>query len=73
MPMYEVPKRIYWWILAGSLIFVVFTIAMGLGDLPYNQEIIFAGSLAIVIFLIVRLTRSLEAEARNVLLGTSIS
>lgn len=45
-----------WWILAGSLIFVVFTVAMGLGDLPYNQEIIFAGSLAIVIFLIVRLT-----------------
>ena len=72
MPMYEVPKRIYWWILAGSLVFVVFTAFMGLGHLPYNQEIIFAGSLAIVIFLIVRLTRSLEAEARNVLLGTSI-
>jgi hypothetical protein len=45
---------------------------MGLGDLPYNEEIIFAGSLSIVIFLIVRLTRALEPEARKVLLGTSI-
>jgi hypothetical protein len=70
--MFEVPKRIYWWILAGSLVFVVFTVVMGLGHLPYNQEFIFAGSLAIAIYLIVRLTRSLEAEARKVLLGTSI-
>jgi NADH:ubiquinone oxidoreductase subunit 3 (subunit A) len=61
-----------WWILAGSLVFVVFTVVTGLGHLPYNQEIVFAGSMAIVIFLIVRLTRSLEPEARNVLLGTSI-
>jgi MFS family permease len=61
-----------WWILGGSLFFVAFTVVMGLGDLPYNEEIIFAGSMAIVIFLIVRLTRSLEADARKVLLGTSI-
>ena len=61
-----------WWILGGSLFFVAFTVTMGLGDLPYNEEIIFAGSMAIVIFLIVRLTRSLEADARKVLLGTSI-
>ncbi|MEJ2283131.1 MAG: hypothetical protein P8X85_06030 [Desulfobacterales bacterium] len=61
-----------WWILAGSLVFVAFTIAMGLGRLPYNEEIIFAGSLSIVVFLIVRLTRALEPEARKVLLGTSV-
>jgi hypothetical protein len=61
-----------WWILGGSLVFVVFTVVMGLGELPYNEEIIFAGSMAIVIFLIVRLTRSLEADARRVLLGTAI-
>jgi MFS family permease len=61
-----------WWILGGSLVFVAFTITMGLGHLPYNEEIIFAGSLSIVIFLIVRLTRALEPEARKVLLGTSI-
>ena len=30
-----------WWILGGSLVFVVFTITMGLSDVPFNQEIIF--------------------------------
>jgi hypothetical protein len=61
-----------WWILGGSLVFVVFTVSMGLGDVPYNQEIIFAGSLLIVLFLISRLLKVLEPAARNVLLGTAI-
>jgi hypothetical protein len=61
-----------WWILGGSLVFVVFTVSMGLGDVPYNQEIIFAGSLLIVLFLITRLLKVLEPEARNVLLRTAI-
>jgi hypothetical protein len=61
-----------WWILGGSLVFVIFTITMGLGEVPYNQEIIFAGSLLIVGFLINRLLKVLEPEARNVLLGTAI-
>jgi hypothetical protein len=61
-----------WWILGGSLVFVIFTISMGLGEVPYNQEIIFAGSLLIVLFLINRLLKVLEPAARNVLLGTAI-
>jgi len=61
-----------WWILGGSLVFVVFTVSMGLGEVPWNQEIIFAGSLLIVGFLISRLMKVLEPAARNVLLGTAI-
>jgi hypothetical protein len=61
-----------WWILGGSLVFVIFTVSMGLGEVPYNQEIIFAGSLLIVLFLISRLVKVLEPAARNVLLGTAI-
>ena len=61
-----------WWILGGSLVFVIFTLSVGLTDLPYNQEIIFTGSMAIVIFLIKKITRSLEAQARRVLVGTAI-
>jgi hypothetical protein len=61
-----------WWILGGSLAFVVFTLAVGLGDLPYNEEIVFAGSMTIVVFLISRLVRELAPEARRVLLGTAI-
>jgi hypothetical protein len=61
-----------WWILGGSLVFVVFTVSMGLSDIPFNQEIIFIGSLAIVLFLMRRLVKVLEPEARRVLVGTAI-
>lgn len=61
-----------WWILGGSLVFVAFTLGMGLGRFAWNQEIIFAGSLAIVAFLIMKLTRELEPTARATLIGTAI-
>jgi len=61
-----------WWILGGSLLFVVFTLAVGLGGNSNSEEIVFAGSLAIVLFLIVKLTRSLAPEARATLIGTAV-
>ncbi|WP_200389449.1 hypothetical protein [Thiocapsa imhoffii] len=61
-----------WWILGGSLVFVAFTLGMGLTNLPHNQEIIFIGSMAIVLFLMSRLMRVLDQEARLYLLGTAI-
>jgi hypothetical protein len=70
----EVPEErpaANWWILGGSLVFVAFTLGMGLGNFAYNQEVIFAGSLAIILFLIVKLTRELEPEARATLIGTA--
>ena len=61
-----------WWILGGSLVFVVFTLTVGLGGLPYSEEIVFVGSLGIVSFLIVRLTQELEPDMRFTLIGTAI-
>jgi len=61
-----------WWILGGSLLFVAFTVTMGLSDFRYNEEVIFAGSFTIIALLIGRLTRVLEAEARATLVGTAI-
>ena len=61
-----------WWILGGSLLFAAFTLAVGLGGISYSEEIVFTGSLAIIAFLIARLTRALEPEARATLLGTAI-
>ncbi len=61
-----------WWILGASFAFVVFALGMGLNRVPYGQEIIFAGSFAIISFLMVRLTRELEAGARATLIGTAI-
>ena len=60
------------WILGGSLVFVVFTLGVGLNDVPYSQELVFAGSMAIVLFLIWRLTRVLDPAARATLLGTAL-
>ena len=61
-----------WWILGGSAAFVAFTLGMGFSNIPFNQEIIFAGSFGIIAFLLIRLTRELEPDARNTLLGTVI-
>ncbi len=61
-----------WWILGGSLIFVVFTLTMGFSDYVYNQEVIFLGSFGIISFLIVKLTRELDERARRTLVGTAI-
>jgi hypothetical protein len=66
------PPSPNWWILGGSAAFVVFTLAMGLADVPFAQEVIFAGSFGIVGFLMLKLMRELEADARRLLLGTAI-
>jgi hypothetical protein len=61
-----------WWILGGSLAFVIFTLTMGLMQVPYNQEIIFAGSMAIILFLMNKLVKELSSSARSTLVGTAI-
>lgn len=61
-----------WWILSGSLVFVLFTLTMGLSQIPYNQEIVFAGSMAIVLFLMAKLLKELSSPARRTLMGTAL-
>ncbi|HEX2827259.1 MAG TPA: hypothetical protein VHP37_13000 [Burkholderiales bacterium] len=64
--------RANWAILGGSFVFVVFSVAMGLSESPYSQEIIFAGSFGIVVYLVARLTRELDPTARETLIGTAV-
>jgi MFS family permease len=61
-----------WWILGGSLLFAVFTVTVGLGGLSYREEIVFAGSMGIVLFLMARLVRELEPDKRFTLVGTAV-
>jgi hypothetical protein len=61
-----------WWILGGGLVFVLFTLVMGLSQVEFNQEIIFAGSMTIVIFLMAKLLKELSPNARQTLVGTAI-
>ncbi len=61
-----------WWIFGGSAAFVIFTLIMGLGDFTYGQELIFAGSMIIVLFLMSRLIRELDPVIAKALVGTAI-
>jgi hypothetical protein len=67
----ELPE-INGWILGGGLSFAVFAVVMGLANVPFNEELIFAGSLAIVIFLLGRLTAELSPTAKKQLFGTAL-
>ena len=61
-----------WPVLIGSLVFVAVTLAVGLSGLPRGEEAIFAGSFAIVMFLLWRLARELEPRAREVMVATAL-
>jgi hypothetical protein len=61
-----------WAVLGGSLVFVALTMAVGLGGVAYAEEIIFVGSLAVILFLLWRLARELEPAARDTLVATAI-
>jgi hypothetical protein len=61
-----------WWILIGSLGFVIFTLSVGLSGLPYSEEIVFFGSMVIVLFLMSKLLMELEPDKRFTLVGTAV-
>ena len=66
------PTAPNWTILIGSFVFVLFTLMIGLSQFPYGQEIIFFGSLAIILYLIARMTSELAPEMRMTLVGTAL-
>ena len=68
------PERppINWWIIGGGVAFAVVSLGVGIGDVTGGQEIVFGASMAIVLFLMWRITSELEPEARHVLVGTAV-
>jgi hypothetical protein len=61
-----------WAVLGGSVVFAAISLAVGLGGVPYAEELIFTGSLAIILFLLWRLARELDPAARQVLVATAL-
>jgi uncharacterized Tic20 family protein len=61
-----------WWILGGSLVFALFTVTVGLSGSTYSEEIVFLGSMTIVLFLMAKLVKELEPGARFTLVGTAV-
>lgn len=77
----EIDKRVYApgeeaqpnkWIFLGSGLFVVMTMAIGLSNLPFSQELVFAGSMAIIGALMVNLVKRLPREKALQLIGTAL-
>jgi hypothetical protein len=67
----EQPPPANWWFLGGGLAFALFTISIGVSGVAYSEEIVFIGSLAIVVFLMWQLLHELEPVARHTLVGTA--
>ncbi len=59
------------WYFIGGGAFVVLTLIIGLGQVPFGQEIIFAGSMAIVLLLMRQLMQALPVAQARMLMGTA--
>ncbi len=59
-------------ILTGSLIFVFFTIFIGITNIPFSQEIVFLGSMIIILFLMFKLINKLQRKHKYSIIGTAI-
>ncbi len=66
------PTTPNWWILGGSLAFVLFTLTVGFGGFDHSEEIVFVGSMGIVLFLMAWLVRELKPDKRFTLVGTAV-
>jgi BT1 family protein len=60
------------WYFTGGLVFVVLTLSIGLSDVSFAQEIVFAGSMGIVLFLMRQLIANLPPYKARALVGTAI-
>lgn len=61
-----------WAYFIGGGLFVAVTLAVGLSDMPFSQELIFAASMGIVLYLMRQLIAVLEPDKARALVGTAI-
>lgn len=66
------PLRPNWWYFVGGGAFVALSLTVGLGQIPYGQEIIFVGSMIIVAVLMRQLMTRLTSDQGRTLVGTAI-
>ena len=66
------PPKVNHWYFTGGLVFVVLTLSVGLSGIPFGQELIFTGSMAVVLFLMFQLTRTLKPAQARALFGTAL-
>ncbi len=66
------PPRPNWHILAGSGIFVIMTLALGFSDFLLKKEIIFLGSLGIIVYLMRNILQEVDSIKRREIMGIAI-
>jgi hypothetical protein len=54
-----------WRILGGGTVFGAVVVALGLSPIPFNQEIVFAVSMAVIMAMLHRVTRDVDKETAN--------
>ncbi len=64
--------RVNHWYFTGGLAFVGLSLAVGLSEIAYGQELIFLGSMLVVVFLMHQLARNLAPAQARALFGTAI-
>jgi hypothetical protein len=68
----ESPLSPNMYLLAGSAAFVAVTVGVGLSGLPLKEEVILAGSLGIIAFLMGQLLREMEGPKRKEIIGIAV-
>lgn len=63
--------EVNWYILGGGFAFVLFSLVIGTARFEYAQEVVFAVSLSIILYLIGQLTKELTPVQARVLIGTA--
>ena len=66
------PVRVNWWYFIGGGAFVALSLSVGLSDMAQAQELVFGGSMLIVVMLMRQLIKSLTKEQARALIGTAI-
>jgi hypothetical protein len=65
-------RPIDWRILGGGMAFGAAIVVLGLGSVPFGQELIFALSMAVICTMLLFVTRELDPKTRQAILFTSI-
>ncbi len=66
------PATFNHWYFTGGAAFIALTLIVGLSGMPFAQEIVFAGSMTVVLLLMHQLIRVLDPDKARVLVGTAI-
>ena len=66
------PTQPNYWYFVGGGAFVLLTLTIGLTSPPFAQEMVFLGSMSIVVFLMRRLMLELDPQHARVLVGTAV-